>query len=246
VTDVRSPRVAVVTGGASGIGLATTSRLIAAGMRVVVFDVDGDRAAAAAGVDGLGVALDVADETAVGRGIDIVLGRHGRIDVLVNNAGIGGGAAAGRCHETSLEAWERVQAVNVRGPFLCARAVLPTMLAQGYGQVITIASVNALVVLPGRCAYTTSKGAALMFARSLAVDYGAAGIRSNAICPGIVRTPLVEARLAAGAWDVGALVPLGRVADPAELADAVHLLASGRLDYMNGAAWVIDGGWTAL
>jgi NAD(P)-dependent dehydrogenase (short-subunit alcohol dehydrogenase family) len=145
-----------------------------------------------------------------------------------------------------VEVFDRVQAVNTRGPFLCARAALPGMLAAGYGQIITIASINGLVALPGRCAYTTSKGGALMFAKSLAVDYGPRGIRSNAICPGMIRTPLVAARIDAGAWDVPALIPLGRAGQPEEIAEAVCLLASGRLNYLNGAAWVIDGGWTAL
>jgi NAD(P)-dependent dehydrogenase (short-subunit alcohol dehydrogenase family) len=120
------------------------------------------------------------------------------------------------------------------------------MLTAGYGQIITIASINSLVALPGRCAYTTSKGGALMFAKSLAADYGPHGIRSNAICPGMVRTPLVAARIDAGTWDVPGMIPLGRAGQPEEIAEAVVVLASGRLDYMNGSAWVIDGGWTAL
>jgi NAD(P)-dependent dehydrogenase (short-subunit alcohol dehydrogenase family) len=212
---------------------------------VAVLDIDADAARAAAG-DGLGLGVDVADEAAVARSFATVLQRYERVDVLVNNAGIGGGAAAGLCHETSVAAWDRVHAVNARGPFLCARAVLPGMMTAGYGQIITVASINALVALPGRCAYTAAKGAALMLTRSLAVDYGRHGIRANAICPGLVRTPLVQERLAAGSWDVQALVPLGRAAEPAEIAEAVLLLATGRLDYMTGAAWVIDGGWTAI
>lgn len=237
-------RIAIVTGGCSGIGLATTRKLQDTGFRVAVFDLDPDEARDVAGGPGFGV--DVADEASVGRAVDAVLAAYGRVDVLVNNAGIGGGAAAGLCHETSVEAWDRVQAVNARGPFLCTRAVLPSMMANRYGQVVTIASVNSQVALPGRCAYTASKGAALMFTRSVAADYARHGVRANAICPGIVRTPLIEARLDAGAWDVEALVPLGRVAEPDELAHAVHLLASGQLDYMTGAAWVIDGGWSAI
>ncbi|HZE66997.1 MAG TPA: SDR family oxidoreductase [Sporichthyaceae bacterium] len=239
-------RTAVVTGGVSGIGKAITEGLRAQEFRVAVFDLDADAAAAAAGPDGLGVAVDVADARSVDAGVAAVHATLGPVQVLVNNAGIGGGPTAGRCHETPVEVWEHVQAVNTRGPFLCSRAVLPDMLAAGYGQIVTIASINGLVVLPGRCAYTTSKGGAVMFAKSLAVDYGRHGIRSNAICPGMVRTPLVAARIDAGAWDVESLIPLGRPGEPEEIAEAVCLLAAGRLDYMNGAAWVIDGGWTAL
>jgi len=196
----------VVTGGVSGIGKAITEGLRAQEFRVAVFDLDADAAAAAAGPDGLGVAVDVADARSVDAGVAAVHATLGPVQVLVNNAGIGGGPTAGRCHETPVEVWEHVQAVNTRGPFLCSRAVLPDMLAAGYGQIVTIASINGLVVLPGRCAYTTSKGGAVMFAKSLAVDYGRFGIRSNAICPGMVRTRW---------WPPGSMPAPGRgVLDP--------------------------------
>ena len=177
-----------------------------------------------------------------------VLERLGRIDVLVNNAGITGSQQAARCHETPVEEWDRVHAVNVRGPFLCSRAVLPSMIARGSGHIITIASVAGLVAFPGRCAYTASKGAALMLTRSIAVDYAAAGIRANAVCPGMVYTPMTswrldqpELRAAGGGPDPGRP---GR--SPDEIADAVALLASGRLGYMTGHPLVVDGGMSAL
>jgi NAD(P)-dependent dehydrogenase (short-subunit alcohol dehydrogenase family) len=138
-------------------------------------------------------------------------------------------------------------AVNVRGPFLCTRAVLPVMLRQGSGHVITIASVAGLVAFPGRCAYTASKGAAVQFTKSLAVDYAAAGIRANAVCPGMVETPMTRWRLDVPELraEAEANIPLGRVARPEEIADAVALLASDRLAYMTGHTLVVDGGWTA-
>jgi NAD(P)-dependent dehydrogenase (short-subunit alcohol dehydrogenase family) len=240
---VATERFAVVTGGASGIGRATTSRLAAEGVHVAVLDLD----PAAAEEADLVVKADVTDPPAVAGAMEEVLGAFGRIDVLVNNAGITGSARATVCHETPIEDWDRVLAVNVRGPFLCTRAVLPAMLREGAGHVITIASVAGLVAFPGRCAYTASKGAAVQFTRSLAVDYAAAGIRANAVCPGMVHTPMTRWRLdqpdllAA----VEADIPLGRVARPDEVADAVALLASGRLGYMTGHALVLDGGWTA-
>jgi NAD(P)-dependent dehydrogenase (short-subunit alcohol dehydrogenase family) len=234
-------RVAVVTGGCSGMGFATAAHLLENGLRVATFDVAGEGPAGA-----LNLRVDVADADAVEAGFAEVVAELGVVDVLVNNAGIGGGPGAGLCHESDIEAWDRVHAVNVRGPYLCSRQVLPGMMEKGYGQIVTISSIAGMVVMPTRCAYTASKGGALMFAKSLAVDYGPKGIRSNAICPGGVYTPMVSERIDAGVFDIPKLVPLGYVAKPADIAHAVYLLASGQLDYMNGSAWVIDGGWTSL
>jgi NAD(P)-dependent dehydrogenase (short-subunit alcohol dehydrogenase family) len=238
-------RVAVVTGGASGIGLATCARLGEEGFTVAALDLQPD---GAAGVAALALRCDVTDEAGVAAAMASVTGRLGQIDVLVNNAGITGSQQAARCHETPVGEWDRVQAVNVRGPFLCSRAVLPAMLAAGSGHIITIASVAGLVAFPGRCAYTASKGAALMLTRSIAVDYAAAGIRANAVCPGMVYTPMTSWRLDQPALraEVESRIPAGRVASPDEIADAVALLASGRLAYMTGHPLVVDGGMTAL
>lgn len=236
-------RVAVVTGGGSGIGRATAIRLLDDGFRLAVLDLSPELAPSA-----LAIKADVSEACDVERATQQVLDEFGRIDVLVNNAGISGSAKATTCHETPIDEWDRVFAVNVRGPFLCTRAVLPSMIRQGTGHVITVASGAGLVAFPGRCAYTASKGAALQFAKSVAVDYAAAGIRSNAVCPGMVQTPMTQWRLdnpelrAA----VEAKIPLGRVAQPDEIADAISVLASPRLSYLTGAAFVIDGGWTAL
>jgi NAD(P)-dependent dehydrogenase (short-subunit alcohol dehydrogenase family) len=151
-------------------------------------------------------------------------------------------------HETPVDDWDRVFGVNVRGVFLCTRAVLPAMLAQGSGHVITVASSAGLVAFPGRAAYTASKGAALMLAKSVAVDYAAHGIRSNAVCPGFVQTPMTQWRLDVPELraKVESAIPMGRVAQPEEIADAIAVLASGRLGYMTGTAFLVDGGWTAL
>jgi NAD(P)-dependent dehydrogenase (short-subunit alcohol dehydrogenase family) len=238
-----TPRVAVVTGGASGIGRSTATRLSADGCRVAVLDL-GD----AGGTDAeLALRTDVTDPEEVETAFKEVVATFGRIDVLVNNAGITGSAEATRCHETPIDEWDRVQAVNVRGPFLCTRAALPTMLRQGSGHIITVASVAGLIAFPGRCAYTTSKGAAVQFTKSLAVDYASAGIRANAVCPGFVETPMTQWRLDQPELraQVETKIPLGRVAQPDDIADAIALLASDRLVYMTGHSLVVDGGWTA-
>ena len=237
-------RVAVVTGAASGIGAAIAATLAEDGLRVAALDlVDAEPAPG-----GLAVRADVTDPESVRAAIERVVAAYGRIDVLVNNAGISGSAQATTCHDTPVAEWDRVHAVNVRGPFLCSRAVLPVMLDQGSGHVITIASVAGLVAFPGRCAYTASKGAAVSFTRSLAVDYAAAGIRANAVCPGFVQTPMTQWRLDVPELraQVEAKIPLGRVAQPADIADVVSLLASDRLAYLTGHALAVDGGWTAL
>jgi len=231
-------KLAVVTGGASGIGRATVERLAGDGFALAVLDLDGDeaaRSAKAAGDDGLGLAADVSNQGSVER-------------ALVNNAGITGGPAATTCHETPVEAWDQVFGVNVRGPFLCTRAVLPVMLERRSGHVITVASAAGIIAFPGRCAYTASKGAAVLFTKSLAVDYAASGIRANAVCPGMAETPMTSWRLDVPELRarVEAGIPMGRVAQPEEIADAIALLASDHLAYMTGHALVLDGGWTAL
>jgi NAD(P)-dependent dehydrogenase (short-subunit alcohol dehydrogenase family) len=241
VSEGEAAPVAVVTGGCSGIGQMTAQRLSSDGYRVAVIDLglapDAD----------LSVMADVSNAAAVKAAAREILDAFGRVDLLVNNAGVTGSAQATVCHETPVRQWDLVHAVNVRGPFLCTRAVLPAMLRQESGHVITVASVAGLVAFPGRCAYTASKGAAIQFTRSLAVDYAAFGIRANAVCPGMVETPMTQWRLDDPELraQVEAKIPMGRVARPEEIADAVSALASDRLAYMTGQVLVIDGGWTA-
>ncbi|MGQ0577232.1 MAG: SDR family NAD(P)-dependent oxidoreductase [Pseudonocardia sp.] len=240
-------RVALVTGGASGIGRASCARLAADGYRLAVLDLDADEAMTAAGTGGLGLAVDVADAADVDAAVGRVTGELGRIDLLLNNAGITGTRDAARCHETPVHEWDRVLGVNLRGPFLVTRAVLPGMLARGGGHVINLVSIAGMVATRGRCAYTASKGGALMFTKSVAADYAADGIRANAVCPGWVHTPMTAWRL--DDPELGpratAPIPMGRVAQPAEIAEAVAMLASERLAYVTGLALVVDGGMTS-
>jgi NAD(P)-dependent dehydrogenase (short-subunit alcohol dehydrogenase family) len=241
-------RVALVTGGASGIGRATCARLLADGFRLAVADLDPDGAVAAAGQDGLGRGVDVAEQTSVDAFVAEVVDVLGRVDVLVNNAGITGSRDATILHTTPVEEWDRVFAVNVRGPFLFARAVLPHMVRRRSGHVVTIASVAGQVAFPGRSAYTASKGAALMLAKSIAVDYAVFGVRSNAVCPGMAYTAMTSWRLDVPELrqEIESRIPLGRVAEADDVADLVALLASDRIGYMTGSALVVDGGYTAL
>jgi NAD(P)-dependent dehydrogenase (short-subunit alcohol dehydrogenase family) len=240
-------RVAVVTGGGSGIGAATSRQLAADGFVVAVLDLDG-KAATRVAEGGLGIETDVSVTESVAKAFATVADQLGPVDILVNNAGITGSAAATRLHETPLEDWDRVIGVNVRGVYLCSRAALDVMVPRRAGHVITIASVAGLVPFPGRAAYSVSKGAALILAKSIAVDYAGDGIRSNAVCPGMVETPMTRWRLDQPHLReiIEARTPLGRVAQPEEIAEAVALLASDRLSFMTGHGLVIDGGWTAL
>ena len=240
-----NPRVAVVTGGGSGIGRATCERLIREGFRLGVLDLDVTGAREAAG-DGVGLEVDVSDPDAVADAFATIEKQLGPVDVLVNNAGITGSAAAGRLHDTPLEEWEQVMAVNIRGVYLCSQAALRSMLPRRSGHIITVASVAGMVPFPGRSAYSVSKAAALLLARSIAADYAADGIRSNAICPGMAETPMTKWRLDQPELRaaIEARIPVGRVAQPEDIAEAVVLLASGRIAYMTGHGLVVDGGWT--
>lgn len=190
--------------------------------------------------------VDVSDPEQAERAFDHIERELGPVRVLVNNAGITGSAAAARLHETPLEEWERVMEVNVRALYLCSRAALRSMIPRRSGHIITMASVAGISPFPGRAAYSVSKGAALLLAKSIARDYAADGIRSNAVCPGMAETPMTAWRLSQPELRaaVESRIPLGRVAQPEDIADAVALLASDRLSYMTGHALVVDGGWS--
>ena len=238
--------VAVVTGGGSGIGWATCRRLRQDGFQLGVLDLDEARADAAAG-EGIGVGADVSKPEQVRAAFSEIEKQLGPVDLLVNNAGITGSAEATRLHETPLDDWDRVTAVNVRGLYLCSRQALLSMVPRRFGHIITVASVAGLVPFPGRAAYSVSKGAALLLAKSIAVDYAAEGIRSNAVCPGMTETPMTSWRLDQPELRaaIESAIPLGRVAQPNDIANAISVLASERMSYVTGHGLVVDGGWTA-
>jgi NAD(P)-dependent dehydrogenase (short-subunit alcohol dehydrogenase family) len=234
-------RRAIVTGGASGIGAELVRSLIDEGARVAVIDRD------ASGMpDGsLAFSADLADPAALDRAFAEAIAALGGVDLLFNNAGIASTTSVVDC---GPDEWDAVLAVNVRAVGLGFRAVLPSMLEQGYGVIVSTASAAALVGLPDRAAYSASKAAVIALSRQVAVQYAGRGIRSNTVCPGTVDSPWV-ARLLSGAEDPDAareeLVarqPLGRLAAPREVADAMLYLASDQAAFVTGTDLVIDGG----
>jgi NAD(P)-dependent dehydrogenase (short-subunit alcohol dehydrogenase family) len=240
-----TPAVALVTGAGSGIGRACVERLAAGAARVAAVDLD---VRFMDGLDALPLAADVSDEAAVAAAVARAGDELGPLDAVVNVAGITGTRAAAECHVTPGDEWRRVIEVNLTGPFLVCHAALPGMLERGRGTIVNVASVAGLVAFPGRCAYSASKGGVVQLTRSLAADYAARGIRANAICPGMVDTPMTRWRLEDPELRGAVLerIPAGRVATTEEVAEAVALLSGDAMPYMNGAMLVLDGGWTAV
>jgi 3-oxoacyl-[acyl-carrier protein] reductase len=241
-------KVALVTGAGSGIGRASAERFAAEGAQVVVVDVRGaDETAAtiaAAGREALALATDVGDEEAVAAMADAALERFGRVDVLMNNAGILDSYEPAA--ETSTETWNRILGVNLSGQFFTSRALLPQMVERGDGAIVNVASTAGLNGGNGGAAYTTSKHAVIGFTRQLCFDYARKGIRCNVICPGAVETGMTKEIFASPDAAVMAAVesaPIGRWAQPEELAAAALFLASDEASFVSGAVYVVDGGF---
>lgn len=242
-------RVCLVTGAASGIGLACAQRFAAEGAAVMGLDLEESdewRALEAPGGKEFQVA-DVRDGTAQETAAKALHAAFGRIDVLLTAAGTAGG---GTVHQVEESEWDRVLDINLKGTFLSCRAVLPTMIEQRCGSIITIASIEGLEGSEGGSAYNASKGAVVLLTRNMAMDYGRLGIRVNAICPGFIDTPMSRAVFAMDSMTpirekVQQQHKLGRFGKPEEVAGAALFLASDDSSFVSGQAIPVDGGFTA-
>jgi meso-butanediol dehydrogenase / (S,S)-butanediol dehydrogenase / diacetyl reductase len=252
-------KVVVITGASTGIGRATMERFAAEGATVVGgarTQATLDEALASAlskGGRGMVVAGDLANETGAKNLIDAAVAEYGRIDVLVNNAGVGWAygeanpGSMGKLHETTTEWWQTVMAINLDSYFYATREALGHMMAAGSGSIVNVASMGGVTGLYDGHTYTAAKGAIVNLTRSLAITYIKDGIRSNAVCPGFVDTPMIESVVPAFADPAvgNALTPIGRPAAPGEIASANLFFASDDSSYCNGSVLVVDGGCTS-
>jgi NAD(P)-dependent dehydrogenase (short-subunit alcohol dehydrogenase family) len=241
-------KVALVTGAARGIGLATARRFLAEGWRVALLDIAGEELAQAVeglekAAETLALTCDVSDSKAVATAIEQVAKHFGRLDALINNAGV---AVFAPILETSEEDWSHILAVNLTGPFLCTKAAAPLMREHGGGAVVNITSISGVRASTLRSAYGTSKAALAHLTKQLAVELASLGIRVNAVAPGPVETAMAKAahtpEIRADYHDA---IPLNRYGLEEELAEAIFFLSSDRASYVTGQVLAVDGGFDA-
>ncbi len=244
-------KVAVVTGGASGIGAATLLRFAQEGARVAVLDLNKPEAAAFAQVEAASAGaffheVDVRNEASIKTAMSAVLETFGQIDVLVNAAGV---SSFGPVHVLETDEWDRALDINLKGSYLTSKYALPNMLERGTGSIVHIASVEGLVGISGQAAYNASKGGVVLLTKNMALDYSPAGVRVNCVCPGGVETAMTAMLKTEGLRAIGEKLEkfhlLGRFARPEEIANAILFLASDEASFVTGSSLVVDGGYTA-
>ena len=246
-------KVALVTGAGKGMGLATAKAFAEAGAAVMLADINEDAALKAAddlvkaGHKAIGMRCDVSDEAQVRAVVEKTVASFGQLDAAYNNAGIQ--SLVMDTADLTSEEWDRVFSVNLRGVFLCMKYELMQMRGQASGAIVNCSSIGGLIGLPGRAAYHAAKHGVLGLTKSAALEYAPRGIRINAVCPGTIRTPMVEDMFSSGDLseeDVVKLAPINRLGEASEIADAVLWLCSPMSTYVVGQSITVDGGYTVL